>query len=325
MHGMSSLEYSFIISELAPSLTGRHFGRIRKLGEKTYRMKIGAVEIICELGVRLHATRYLEESQGADKFTEKLSKELDNAKLMAVEQINHDRIVSFVFDRASIILEMFGDGNAILVSNGKIVCAHRYESWSDREIKAGSGYKPPKTAPSEKLELGPKYVIVSLMRLPLGKQYALEALARAGIEEKKQGDKLTGEETAKLERAISDIKAKAKPLAFYDNGKLVDFALAPLSAYASLERKQPATLSEAADEYYAHAEKPNPELEKLLKRLEKQQERLAELKAEEMGNKAKGDFIYAHYAEVESALGAAKSGESKGKMDKKEKTVELEL
>lgn len=325
MHGMSGLEYSFVISELAPSLIGRHFGRIRKLGEKTYRMKIGSTELLCELGVRLHATRYLEEAEQTEKFTEKLSKELDNAKLVNMEQINHDRIVSFVFDRASLIFEMFGDGNAILVRDGKIVCAHRYESWSDREIKAGSEYKPPKTAPSAKLELTEKYVIVSLMRLPLGKQYALEALTRAGIDEKKQGDKLTQEEVAKLERVISDIRTNAKPLAFCDDGKLVDFALAPLSVYASLEKKESATLSEAADEYYMHAEKPNPRLEKLLKRLEAQQERLAELAEEAKQNKAKGDLIYERYAEVEKAISMAKSGKSKGKLDKKEKTVELEL
>ncbi|NYZ74184.1 NFACT family protein [Candidatus Micrarchaeota archaeon] len=325
MHVMSSMEYSFIISELAPSLSGKRFSRIRKIGEKTYRMKIGSTEVLCELGVRMHATMYLEESQDTDKFAEKINKELDNARLLAIEQINKDRIVSFVFDRASLIMEMFGDGNAVLVCDGKTVCAHRYESWSDREIKVGSEYRPPKSAPSEKLEPTDKYIIVSLMRMPLGKQYALEALARAGIDEKRQGNKLTKEETTKLEQAISDIISNAKPFAFYDNGKLVDFALAPLSAYSSLEKREPATLSDVADAYYMHAEKPNPGLEKLLKRLEKQEERLAELKAEEKENKAKGDFIYAHYAEVEEAIKAAKSGKSKGKIDKKERSVELDL
>jgi predicted ribosome quality control (RQC) complex YloA/Tae2 family protein len=322
MHGMSSLEYSYIISELARSLVGKHFGRIRKLGERTYRMKIGSTEVVCELGVRMHATRYMEESE-TDKFTEKINKELDNAKLIAIQQINKDRIVSFVFDKASVIFEMFSEGNAILVCDGKIICAHRYESWSDREIKAGSEYKPPKTTPLEKLELNQKYVIVTLMKMPLGKQYALEALAKAGIDEKKQGDQLTKEEVSKLERAISDIKTNAKPLVFYDKGKLVEFALAPLSAYASLEKKEFATMSEAADEYYMHAEKPNPKLDKLLKRLEKQEERLAELKEEEKENKAKGDLIYERYAEVEQALKIAKSG--KGKLDKKEKSVEMTL
>jgi len=323
MHAMSALEYSSIIGELRPVI-GKHFDRIRKLGEKTYRMRIGSIEILCELGVRMHATRYLEEGQEADKFAEKLSKELDNARLLAVEQINNDRIISFVFDRGSLIFEMFGKGNAILVRDGKTVCAHSYESWSDREIKVGSLYKPPKTMPLETFEPTDKYIIVSLMRLPLGKQYALEALARAGIDEKKPGDKLTKEELAKLERAISDIKKDVKPLAFYDKGKVVDFALAPFSAYKSLESKAFMSLSEAADEYYANAEQPDPRLEKLLGRLEKQKERLAELKNEEHENKARGDLIYARYAEVEQAIAMAKSGKSE-KMNKKERTVEIEL
>ncbi|MCI0503714.1 NFACT family protein [Candidatus Micrarchaeota archaeon] len=331
MHKMSNLEYSFIVRELGQALNGKHFGRIRKIGGSTYRMKIAGLEVICELGVRLHATKYIEPAE-SDKFTEKVEKELDNARLSEIKQINNDRIVSFAFDKGELVFEMFGDGNAILVKDGKTVCAHKYESWSDRDIKAGAPYKPPKTAPAGRLEVTDKYIIVSLMKLPLGKDYAMEALSRAEIDEKAPGNSLSGNRILALEQEIAKLQSEAKPVAFSEGGKIADFALARLSKYSKLETSEPKTLSEAADEYYAHVVKTNPKLEKLKERYDKQAERLAELREEEKANKEKGDFIYANYQKAEDIIALAKAGKEQelekkhnGKMDKKEKSVEADL
>jgi predicted ribosome quality control (RQC) complex YloA/Tae2 family protein len=331
MHRMSNLEYSFIARELAESCRGKHFSRIRKTGEGAYRMKIAGTEILCELGVRIHPTKYIGPAE-SDKFTDKVEKELDNARLLEIRQINSDRILSFAFDKAELIFEMFGDGNAILAKEGKTVCAHRYESWSDREIKAGSPYRPPKTAPSTALEVTDRYIIVSLMKLPLGKEYALEALARARIDEKTAGSSLSGNRILALEGEISRLQGEAAPVAFFEGGKMEDFALARLSKYSKLETRPFATLGDAADEYYAHLEKEDPRLEKLRERLAKQAERLEALKAEEGQYKEAGDFIYAHYQEIDSILALARAGQFDkldpkygAKADRKEKSVEVEL
>ncbi|MDD5340288.1 MAG: NFACT family protein [Candidatus ainarchaeum sp.] len=329
MHEMSALEYSFITAELAPKIVGKHFGRIRKLGENAYRMKIGTCEILCELGVRIHETRYITEAEG-DKFTEKAAKELDNARLLSLEQVNNDRIVSFTFDKGALVFEMFGKGNAILVRNGITLCAVKYEKWAGREIAAGKPYSPP-AAPPPALETSDRYIIVSLMKLPFGKEYAAEALARAGIDEKTPGNKLGSGELLRLEQELENLRSSAKPVIFYENGKPVDFALARLSRHKGSEARACASLSEAADEYYANVELPNPEAEKLVRRLEKQKERLQELMEEEKLDKQKGDFIYAHYAEIERLLALAKEGKFEeleklgAKIDKKGKSLEIEL
>jgi len=331
MRIMSNLEYSFMASELSGQLSGKHFSRIRKLSERTYRMKIGNSEILFELGVRLHETMRIEKVEGGDKFTEKVEKELDNARLVKIEQVNNDRIIAFVFDKASFILEMFGEGNAILVRDNNTVCAHRYEAWSDREIKAGAPYKPPKTVPSSSLEVSDRYIIVSLTKLPLGKDYCIEALARAGIDEKTVGSTLSGNQIMLLEQKITEIRSQARPMGFVKDGKIVDFALARLSRYKGLETTEPKTLSELADAYYADVEQPNPKLEKLQERLEKQKERMVELSEEEKRYRATGDHIYANYDKVKEAIDLAASGrfdeiEKKGgKVDKKDKKIEMEV
>jgi predicted ribosome quality control (RQC) complex YloA/Tae2 family protein len=315
---MSNLEYSFLVAELSP-LVGKHFGRIRKIGEGLYRMKIGSTEIICEAGVRLHATKFIEKPQPHDKFVEKTEKELDNAKLLAIEQVNNDRIISFNFDKGNLIFEMFGHGNIILVKEGKTVTAMKFESWSDREIKPRIPYKPPGAKPSEKLEPSEKYIIVSMMKLPLGKDYALEVLARQKIDEKIPGIELSKDQISKLEKEIESMVKSAKPYLYLKEGKPFDFSLARLSKLEELEVREFKSLSEAADEYYANLPEENPELEKLMKRLGKQKERLALLKEEEKSYREIGDYIYQHYNEIEKIIQDAKTG--KGKLNKKEKSV----
>lgn len=326
MHIMSGLEYSFITTELS-RLVNKHFNRIRRLGGKTYRMKLGSEEILCELGVRIHATRYIEPPAEGDKFTEKVNKELDNARLLRIEQINQDRILSFVFDKGSLVFEMFGQGNAILVRDGITLSAHKYESWSDREIRAGAEYRPPR-APAKEIVPSGKYIIVSIMKTPLGKEYALEALARAGVDEKTPGDDLSGNKLKSIEDEIERIKSDARPTVFYDEGKPAEFSLAQLSRYKGMESKTFQSLSEAADAYYSRLEAPNPKLEKLIKRLEQQKERLLKLREEEKEMRRKGDLIYERYSDIEELISLAKKNdfeelEKRGvKINRKERSLE---
>ena len=331
MYKMTNLDYSFIVEEFS-SLVGKHFSRIRKLGEGIYRMKVGSTEIICEAGVRLHSTKYLGEAETPDKFVQKVSKELENAKLLSVEQINKDRIVAFNFNKGQLVFEMFGHGNISLVKEGKIVSAMKYESWAGREIKAGAEYKPPPYHPAERIELSDKYIVSSLMRLPLGKEYALEILARAGISEQKPGQELSKEEVSRIEQGLDALKKSAKPHLFYKENKPVAFSLVKLSEYSELGSKQLPSLNEAADEYYANVERPDPRLEKLQRRLDNQQKRLLSLSEEEKANRDKGDHIYKSYTEIEKILELARAGrfgdielKYKGKVNKKEKSVEVEV
>lgn len=324
---MTNLEYSFLVTELAPLITNKHFDRIKKLSDGIYRIKISNYEIICELGVRIHFTKYIEQTTETDKFAEKAAKELDNAKLLAITQVNSDRIILFNFDKAQLIFEMFGDGNAILVRDGITIAAVKYQSWTGREIKPGLQYSPPKNVPSTKLELSDRYIIVSLMKLPLGKDYVAEALVRTKIDEKKPGNLISETEKKKLENELEKIKKEAAPLVFSDNSKIVDYSLIRLSKYSAFTIQEFKTLSDAADEYYSKAEKPNPKLEKLLSRLEKQHERLEELLREEKDFKANGDFIYANYEKIENIIQLAKAGKfdelENAKIDKKEKSIDV--
>ena len=333
MHKMNNLEYAFSVAELRPKVVGRHFNRIRKISESCYRLKIANTEIIIELGVRIHETLIIEPSEQTDKFVEKVGKELDNSRVLSIDQVNRDRIVGFDFDKGRLIFEMFGEGNAILVRDGLTIAAARYESWSDREIKAGSPYSAPKNVPADSIEPSDKFIIVSLMRMPLGKEYAQEALRRAGVDEKTPGRSLDEAKLASIKKEIEAIRSAQKPLVFFDReGKPLGLSLAMLSEHSGSVPKEYPSFGEAADAYYSGLERANPALEKLQKRLEKQVERMQELQDEEKSMRERGDFIYSNYQQVEAVLALAKAGKFEelekshsAKADKKEKSVEVDI
>ena len=338
MRVMSNLEYATAVRELQP-LLGKRFGRIRRLPQGWYRMKVGDAEIVIEPGVRLHRTKYVEEAESPDQLVQKAEAELDNSKLLAIRQVNNDRIIEFEFERGKLVFEMFGKGNCVLVKDGKTLAAMKEEAWADREIRKGKEYRYPKSnvAPGFREALSDRYVIIALLKLPLGKEYAQEILARCDVPEKTPGIGLTGKQIECIGDEVAEVGAARNPHVFYENGRPVDFGLLHFLKYKDAENKDFASLNEALDEFYWNADRgaENPELERLERRLAEQEKRLGELEEEEKGHKAAGDYIYAHYEEIENILKEAKSAPLAGldkrfeklkpKIDKKEKTMEIEL
>ncbi len=342
---MQNLEYSFMVRELR-QLEGKHFSKIYRMGENSFRIKIGDSHLIIDLPFRVGIAKYLPKGEEGSGFTEKLRKELDNRKLNSIYQCGKDRIIALEFDDSVLFLEMFAKGNIILTDKqGKIVEVLREERWKDRTLKKGETYKEPQSSVIEELEktLSEKYAIVCLIKLPLGKEYAKEMLERCGIEERKPGNTLSKDEISCLKKEYAAIVAEQKPYLFLENGKPLDYGLVKFKKYetgnAKLETKEMPTLSEAMEEYYANAPKPktgNTKLEKLRRRLEEQLAALEKLKIEEKEAKEKGDFIYANYQKIEELLEMAKKAGMNNlgavfkdykiwKIDKEKKEIELEL
>ncbi len=333
---MCPVEYGYLVKELQ-GLIGKRFSKISRL-ENGYRLRIGDADIICQPPIRLHITRYIEESEGTDSFVEKIRKGIKGARLEGVSQINSDRVIMFDFGEHRLYFEMFAKGNIILVKEGKTITALRYEHWTDREIKPNTEYKTPKPPPTEISDvISDKYIIVSLLKLPLGREYTEELLLRAGINEKIPGNHISEKQIEKLENELDKMRKEFSPYVFYDSGKPIAFGLIKFSKYSNLETRELRTLSEAADEYYLANQIPveDEKAEKLKLRLAKQEEYLEQLKKEEKEYKEKGDFVYANYEEIEKILRIASSygmeeieeklSKYKAKLNKKEKSIEVDV
>ncbi len=336
MRSMLALEYGYLVKELQP-LIGKRFSKIARI-KSGYKMKVGSIDLTCRPGIRLYITKYIEEAEDADAFVEKARKELKGKILKGIEQINQDRILMFDFGELKLYFEMFAKGNLVLIKNGKTMSALRYETWSDRVIKTNRKYEPPKV-PAEKIEdvISGNYIIVSLLKLPLGRLYVEELLERTGMDEKTPGIELSKEQIEEIKKTIEEMKKEFKPYVFYEDEKPVDFGLVKFSKYKELEAKEFKTLSEAEDEFYfkqPEAEKKS-DIEKLERRLKKQEEYLEKLKIEEKELKEKGDFIYANYQKIEEILEIARNSgldkieeklsEYEAKTNKKEKSIKVEI
>ena len=118
---------------------------------------------------------------------------------------------------------------------------------------------------------------------------------------------------------------------FVREGKLADFGLAPFSQYT--EKTPSESLSEAIDNYYwENKEISMPKMDKLERRLEEQEHRLAVLDEEESKFKEIGDLINSNYENLDKLITLAKTNtldeleaKLKTKINKKEKSVEIDL
>ncbi|MEM4165863.1 MAG: NFACT family protein [Candidatus Bilamarchaeaceae archaeon] len=303
---MTGIEYAYMVDELNNFISGKRLQKFQKIGQKKYRMRFEKYDIICEVGIRIHITKYLEETEEPDNFTKKIKKELIGKILKNVKQLNNDRILLFNFGDKELIFEMFRNGNVILTENGKIIAALSENKWATREIKIGENYKTPPPIP-QKIEeaINDKPIITSLIKISLGKNYATEILKRCGIDEKESGNNIKKEQLEKIKR---EMEFAPKPVVFLKNGKSIDYALTDMSIYNDAIKEYTQTLSEAADRFYWENKvvEEKEELIKLKKRLEKQKEYLQQLKEEEKKYKEIGDWFYTNYEYAEKIIKEAK-------------------
>lgn len=345
VRSLASLEYSYLIEHEFKNLIGKHFSKVQRISETKIRFKIGDIDLIFEAGVRLHQTKYMEEVEEPTQLELLLKKCLDNAKLTEIYQYNKDRVIVFEFqagkEKCKLIFEMFGKGNMILIQNSKTICSLKEETWSDRLIKKGEEYKLPKSNVTENLDEAiennkEKYIVIALLKMPLGKDYVIDILEKTKIDQKSPCATIGKADIEKLKREIEQLILKTKPVGFYNDDKIEDFGLTSFSKYHDLKTKEFSKLSEAADEYYwLNKEEKNQKLEKIKKRLEEQVRKLDELRIQEKETKEKGNFIYANYEKIEEILKVAKAAKleeledtlkfHKAKVNKKEKTIEIEL
>lgn len=335
MRPMQTLEYAFLVSELGPGLSGKRFTKIYFLGSGRYRLKIGGRDLIVVPGQCLYAASQIPPSEELDNFSQKVRKELEGRHLDRIGLIGNDRIVSFGFGDFQLVFEMFGSGNALLLQRGKILACLKNEQWKDRTLKTGQAYQPPSPPPLHLADcLSDRYVASDMARLPYGTYYIKEALARCRIDEKKPGNTLSDPEKKTIERTLAFLLQEAKPLVFYSGGQPVDFGLLAFAMHASHTTKAAASFSEAVETcYLAIPALASPELEKLDRRLQKQQDALRLAREQEGAAKATGDFIYSHYSRIQDILELARAGKWEElqerfpslSIDRKKKEIALEM
>jgi predicted ribosome quality control (RQC) complex YloA/Tae2 family protein len=340
----TSFDVAAVVRELKEAILDSRVSNVYQLDPKTLLFKLHKPEkpnlaLVLESARRLHLTAYItEKPQVPPAFCMALRKYLRNGWLTNVEQYEFERVVVFSFKTNAgeprLVLELFGDGNIILVSEkGEILQALTYKRMRDRNILRGepfvyapsSGRNPFKVSKDEFREelrnFGDVEVVRALARfLSIGGVHAEEVLLRADFDKTTHCNVLSDSEVDaifdSLKGLLSEVlSGKLEPCVILDEaGGFVDVVPLMLRRYESFKHQPYSSFNEALDEFYVRVtavekataglelEELTREKERLQRIIESQEEALAEAKAEAAKDRSIGDAIYAHTGELQALL-----------------------
>ncbi len=351
----ASFDIAAVILELKAEILDSRVNNIYQMDAKTFTLKLHKtnkppIRVVLEAGRRLHLTSYaLENPHNPPGFCMALRKYLRGAWLVGVEQYGFERVVAFSFRTSEgtfkLILELFGEGNVILVSEkGAILQALICKRMRDRNIIRGevfvlppSGGKNPFNVSETELadalkKVGDVEVVRALARfLGVGGSYAEELLLRAGVDKRKACSTLTEVDVKAVFEALQSllspiVAGKLEPCIVLDEtGGFLDVVPFRLKRYEGFAVQAFDSFYGALDEFYVKTtsvEKAKAKIEtrdikreeeKLKRVIAEQQRIIAESEEKTEADKTIGNVIYAHSNELQKLLGLFSRAKLEGK------------
>ncbi|MDO9537303.1 MAG: ribosome rescue protein RqcH, partial [Thermoplasmata archaeon] len=259
-------------------------------------------------------------------FAMVLRKYLSGSTLKSISQHGFDRIVRFEFDSEpafTLVAELFGSGNIILLQGTKIHQPLTSKSWKARDVKAGREYMfPPESQDPFTLDLdsltqvirssGKDLVRCLATELNLGGVYAEDVCASLGREKADKAAELSDEEIEEVLDIISSFKTSlenhAPHILLNPDGLQTDVLPFELLIHESLDKKEYPGFSLAAKDYFANLtpeplgpKKSGRELQ-LERQLVSQKEALEGLEIHATECQELGDLLYANYGMLDLIL-----------------------
>ncbi len=270
--------------------------------------------------------------QQPSDFAMMLRKRVTNARIAGVRQQGFDRIVVLTLEKEEtydLVLELFAEGNVVLVKDGVIVQPLTSHTWKHRDVKAKREFSFPPPVPDpagldpaaflEVLHSSDSDLVRTLAtKINVGGRYSEELCARTGLS---PGTKASELGEAQAAAVLDALKAMAAEAAASTKGFLVtrdgaadDVVPMRMSTYESLETQEFASFSEAVEEYISRKpttkkEKPKEEakeLDKLKRRVAQQEAAVIKLQDEAREAQMAGDDLFARYSEVEGTITKAR-------------------
>ncbi len=288
------------------------------------------VDLSILVGKAVHLTTLPREApEKPTAFVMNLRKHLANAFVDDVRQHGFDRVVELVSNRKDgvyvLVVELFHDGNVVLVKDDRIVTALAHQSWATREVRPGVEWTPaparadPSTLSLEEFAAKVRASNADAVRTlategNLGGAFAEEVCAQAGVPKNTPVADLSSAQIAALRDALKALLDRVdagplEPVVALRGEEKVDVAPFPLRAHEGLTLQRFATFQEALDAYFGRSvttEKVDPRLKKLAdekakvqRMLDAQEAALSKFAREEAEAKRKADLLYGHFDVVQ--------------------------
>ncbi len=268
----------------------------------------------------------MQAKQQSSGFGGFLNKHLKMKKLLAIKQLNFERVFFFEFSEHTLVAELFSKGNLILLDDKcNIMMPKRAEQWSSRTIKRGLPYKEPPLMENPanisfekfcKLMRAELKIVPALVKLAgIAPVIAEEACFLAKIQPSEQASKLSKEQLKTLYSTAKSFYTgisleKESPVLIEHKGKqvLVPFKL---KSFSDKELRTFKSVNEALNELLvlqtaSKGESTNLKIAELEHSLVKQKQTLEKTLEAASELKKKGELIYVHFNDISAALEFAK-------------------
>jgi predicted ribosome quality control (RQC) complex YloA/Tae2 family protein len=337
---LPNLSLHFLVQELQPLLAGAFVSRIQSIGEKKFKFKLSTKQGSQELVLLPHfvyLTQYrIPSSEQNLSFVQLLRKHIQGKKILSVSQKGWDRILVLEFGELKLVLELFADGNIVLLdAQQKTVACLVNEEWKDRVIRRGKPYSFPasKPVPSdfseekflETLKKNPKKIVSALVsEFNLSPPFAEEAVLHVGIAKEKTAAEIPEKKMHALHSALAGFfSAKQQPVLFRNETVSILFPF-PLPNWFKQQggRAEPvAALNQCLDNTLSpvlsnpsskETVEQSKRLQKLLHSLEEQKKAVLKLEQQILENQQKGEWVYANYSALLEIKKALEVAEQKG-------------
>ncbi len=321
-----------LVKEIEEVIKESYVNKVSEIEQGVIKIKLhtkqGSKDLILSKNVFYLTSFSYQARHGKSAFVESLKKNLYNKRIVGIEQHGTDRVVKILFRENTLVIELIGKGNKVLLDKeGKVVSCERQEEWADRRTKRGEKYYFPSMKMISPLELkeeelakvlaeSQKDLIRTLIgNVNISPVFAEELLFRLKLNKAKKASEVTRKEVIEITRKIKTLfeahKEELTPC-LYDG-----FAYPiELTGLKQEEKKMDSfnscidtILSKQAPVQKIEKKQKAPKLEFLRKQQEEARAKF--LKAIEENTK-KGEAIYANLNEIEEmrleVLRLAKSG-----------------
>ncbi len=338
MRELTSLELHALIDELRPSIENGFIRKFYELSPDSFRFgfyspESGNTMIYCKLLVTFNRTVLAESAGEASDFSMGIRKRIENARVTGIEQHGSDRIIvigiSAKGSNYSLIIEMFGKGNIILLNEmGIVEQCYRSVTFKDRKIAPRSKYNfPPSAGIREVWSAGYADVLAEVRKaanaekkamaevskgVGIGPLYLEDVFNREGINPK--GRIENDRDAERIAKGIADLLERMKrpePLLYTLGGKVLDYAILPIRKYEQMgaSAKRYKTISELLDELHSEDrttvsnEAAEKRIEELKANIKKQEELAARLEKESDEYQKAGHKIFEMMGEINALIG----------------------
>ncbi len=315
---LSNLDVHYLVQE-AKALEGEFLQKA--FGQSgTFRFKFRHTDWVFHLPESAFLTKNPPHfSEHPTSFVMLLRKRI-TGRLEKISHVGFDRIVQLHFPDVSIVAELFGEGNLLLLDGvDYILKPWKSEEFSTRTLQSGQKYRPPPQDKAHPSDFDPRtldalsgQLITALSKtVNLSPFYLEEACARAGLDKKMPVHQLSIDHKQKLKAALSALLAEPlSPRVYLEDGKPAHAAPFALESLRHLEAQPTPTFSDALAAVFqqttaakkAEEAQAAPQIadERKTAVLEKQHLSLESFEQRASDAQRKAEWIYLNFALIEN-------------------------